>query len=53
MIFSFTKNFQLTSGTVMDVINVIKGTQLLGVIVNDSLSWAINFFSCSKDPMLG
>ena len=41
MIFNFTKDWQFTSRTKMgeDNIDVVKETKLLGVIVNDTLSW--------------
>ena len=41
MIFNFTKDWQFTSRTKMreDNIDVVKETKLLGVIVNETLSW--------------
>ena len=44
MIFNFTRNFQFTSRTVMqnEVIDIIKETKLLGVMISDDLSWDSN-----------
>ena len=44
MIFNFTRNFQFSSRTVMDdqKIDVITETRLLGVIVNNKLTWESN-----------
>ena len=44
MVFNFTKNYQFTSRTEMEheVIEVIKSTKLLGVMVCDNLSWDSN-----------
>ena len=44
MIFNFTKDFQFTSRIKVegDVIEVIKETKLLGVMINDKLSWDSN-----------
>ena len=44
MIFNFTRDYQFTSRTTMDddVIDIIKETKLLGVMVADDLSWDSN-----------
>ena len=44
MLFNFTRDYQFTSRTVMEneVIDVVKETKLLGVMVNDVLSWDTN-----------
>ena len=44
MIFNFTRDYQLTSRTQMEneAINVVKDTKLLGVMINDELSWDAN-----------
>ena len=44
MLFNFTRDYQFTSRTVTEneVIDVVKETKLLGVMVNDVLSWDTN-----------
>ena len=44
MIFNFTKDYQFSSRIQIqeEVIDVIKETKLLGVIVNDKLDWSAN-----------
>ena len=44
MIFNFTHDYQFTSRTKIqdEVVEVIKETKLLGVIINDQLSWDSN-----------
>ena len=44
MIFNFTKEYQFTSRTKIEdeTVEIIKETKLLGVIVNDQLSWDSN-----------
>ena len=50
MIFNFTKNFQFSSRLKIeaDVVEIIRETKLLGVIVNDRLDWDSNTTSLVK-----
>ena len=50
MIFNFTRNFKFSSRTVMDdqKIDVITETRLLGVIVNNKLTWESNTMYLGK-----